>query len=110
MRIVSQNRDLSVDFSRCEIWTQSNIIFRRIGTDSRVIGAYATSERAAEVFRDMHNAYSPVGLITCDLTEEQIKQFIGSENVESKVVMMPVENKDWIVSTYDNIVYYMPKE
>lgn len=102
MRIVSQDRDLSVDFSQCEIWTQSNIVYRRIGTDSRVIGVYATAKRAKEVFLDMHNTYNP--------TEEQIKQFIGSENVESKVVMIPVENKDWVVSTCNNIVYYMPKE
>lgn len=110
MRIVSQSRDLSVEFNQCEIWTQSNIIYRRIGTDSKVIGVYATSKRAKEVFADIHNAYNPVGLITCGLTEEQIKQFIGSENVKLKTVMMPVENKDWVVSTYDNIVYYMPEE
>lgn len=73
MRIVSQDRDLSVDFSQCEIWTQSNIVYRRIGTYSRVIGVYATAKRAKEVFLDIHNAYNPVGLITCDLTEEQIK-------------------------------------
>ncbi len=50
MRIVSQDRDLSVEFSQCELWTQSNVIYRRIGTDSKVLGAYATAERAEEVF------------------------------------------------------------
>lgn len=110
MRIVSQDRDLSVEFSQCELWMQSNIIYRRIGNDSKVIGVYATLERAREVFADIHNAFNPVGLITCALTENQAKQFIGSENVRQKVVMMPAENKDWVVNTYNNIVYYMPRE
>ncbi len=110
MRIVSQDRDLSVDFSQCELWIQSNIIYRRIGTDSKVIGVYATPERAKEVFKDIHNAYNPVGLITCNLTEDQAKQFIGSENAGQKVVMMPVENNDWVVDLYDSIVYYMPEK
>lgn len=57
MRIVSQNRDLSVDFNRCEIWMQDNIIYRRIGTDSKVIGQYATEERTAEVFENIHNRF-----------------------------------------------------
>ena len=34
MRIVSQNRDLSIDFDRCEIWTQNNLIYRRVGHES----------------------------------------------------------------------------
>jgi len=89
---------------------RSNIIYRRIGNFSKVIGEYETIERAKAVFEDIHKAYSPVGLITCALSEEQAKQFIGSENVKQKVVMMPMDNKDWTVSTYDNIVYYMPKE
>lgn len=57
MRIVSQNRDLSVDFDRCEIWLQDNHIYRRIRNDSRVIGSYKSPENAAGVFEDIHLMY-----------------------------------------------------
>ncbi len=109
MRIVSQKRNLSVDFDRCEIWKQDNVIYRRIGIDSKVIGVYATPERAAEVFEDIHKAYSPYGLIYDKLTEEQIAAFVGSKNVMIKAINMD-NVPDCTVTTYDKIVYYMPKE
>ena len=108
MRIVSQNRNLSVDFSWCEIWMQYSVIYRRIGNDSKVIGQYVTEERAAEVFEDIHRAYNPVSIISENLNEAQISKFIGSENVMAKVVYMDVP--DVGITTYDNYVYYMPKE
>ena len=113
MRIISQNRDISVEFDNvilkiCNI----SLIYAypyANQTTALVLGKYESKERAREVFDDIHNAYSPVGLITCALSEEQEAQFIGSENVKQNVVMMPVESKDWVVSTYDNYVYYMPE-
>ena len=54
MRVVSQDRKLSFDFDRCEIWVQDKCIFRRIDGDSHVIGKYESDERAAEVFEDIH--------------------------------------------------------
>lgn len=73
-----------------------------------VLGKFASPERAGEVFEDIHNAYASVGLITCALTEE-IKQFIESENVKSRIVMMP-EDREWVVDAHDNQVYYMPEK
>ncbi len=107
MRIVSQNRDLSVNFDRCEIWIQDNVIYRRIGTDSKVIGIYATPKRAAEVFEDIHKAYSPYGLICDKLSEDQIQAFVGSKNVRMPVIKM--DDMDCNVTTYDSIIYYMPE-
>ena len=109
MRIVSQKRDLSVDFDQCEIWTQDNHIYRRIGMDNQVIGRYASQERAAEVFEDIHKAYAPVYSISCNLTEEQIKGiFIQSENVVARNIIDSDGNMN--VTTYDQYVYYMPEE
>ena len=108
MRIVSQGRNLSVNFNQCEIWTQDNVIYRRVGNDSLVIGSYATAERAAEVFEDIHRAYSPYGLICDKLSDEQIQTFVGSENVMMPVIKM--DGMDCSVTISDSIVYYMPRE
>lgn len=109
MRIVSQDRKLSVDFDRCEIWMQDKFIYRRIGIDNRVIGAYETEERAAEVFEDIHKAYAPVYSISCNLTEEQIKGiFIQSDNIVARNIIDSDGNMN--VTTYDQYVYYMPVE
>ena len=108
MRVVSQNRNYSFDFGRTIFWTQYNIIYAKIGNESIVVGQYESDERAAEVFEDMHKAYSPYGLICDNITEEQIQAFIGSKNVRCNVINM--ENIDCAVTTFDSIVYYMPKE
>ena len=108
MRVVSQNRDFSFDFDRTVFWTQYNVIYAKIGTESIAIGQYESEERAAEVFDDMHKAYSPYGLIRDNITEEQIKAFIGSKNVRCNVINM--KNIDCAVTTCDSVVYYMPKE
>lgn len=109
MRIVSQDRKLSVDFDSCEIWMQDNYIYRQIGENARVIGMYKTSERAAEVFEDIHKAYAPVYSISNNLTEEQIREmFIQSENIVARNIIDSDGNMS--VTTYDQYVYYMPME
>lgn len=109
MRIVSQNRKLSVEFNQCEIWTQNNVIYRRVGNDSKPIGAYASAERTTEVFEDIHRAYAPVYTISDGLTEEQLKaMLIPSQNVMVKNVVNT--GNDMCLTTYDNYVYYMPEE
>ena len=108
MRVVSQNKNYSFDFDRTVFWTQYNVIYAKIGVDSIAIGQYESDERAEEVFDDMHKAYSPYGLICDNITEEQIQAFIGSKNVRCNVINM--ENIDCTVTTFDSIVYYMPKE
>ena len=108
MRVVSQNKNYSFDFDRTVFWTQYNVIYAKIGNESIAIGQYESDERAAEVFEDMHKAYSPVGLISTNLTDEQVAQFVGSCNVPIKCIEMNEPNIG--ITTYDSIVYYMPKE
>ena len=107
MRVVSQNRNYSFDFDRTVFWTQYNIIYAKIGTESIAIGQYESEERAAEVFEDMHKAYGPYGLICDKLSEEQIQAFCGSKNLRMPVINM--DNMDCTVTTYDSVVYYMPE-
>ena len=109
MRIVSQDRDLSIDFTQCEIWTQSNVVYRRIGRDSMPIGVYMTRERAKEVFEDIHKAYAPVYSISDKLTEEELAaMLLPSKNVMANNIINT--RPDMCLITYDNYVYYMPKE
>lgn len=109
MRIVSQNRNLSIDFDRCEIWTQSNLIYRRVGHDSIPIGVYSSQERAREVFEDIHKAYAPVCSISDNLTEEQLRAMImPSKNVLASNILNA--GPEMCLTTYDNYVYYMPEE
>ena len=107
MRVVSQNRNYSFDFDRTVFWTQYNIIYAKIGTESIAIGQYESEERAAEVFEDIHKAYGPYGLICDKLSEEQIQAFCGSKNLRMPVINM--DNMDCTVTTYDSVVYYMPE-
>lgn len=107
MRIISQNRMYSFDFDRIVFWVQFKKIYAKIGTESIEIGRYGSDRRAAEVFDDMHKAYVPVGIITTNLTDEQAKEFIGSENIHLRVVKM--DDPSAMISTYDNTIYYMPE-
>ena len=107
MRVVSQNKNYSFDFDRTVFWTQYNVIYAKIGTESIAIGQYESEERAAEVFEDIHKAYGPYGLICDKLSEEQIQAFCGSKNLRMPVINM--DNMDCTVTTYDSVVYYMPE-
>lgn len=109
MRVVSQNKNYSVDFDRTVFWKQNNIIYGKIDNDSNILfGNYKSNERADEVFLDMHNAYALVGIITTNLTEEQTKPFIGSVNLHVPVIQMDEPGAG--ISTFNEVVYYMPEE
>lgn len=108
MRIISQNRNHSVNFDRVYLWMQENIIYASFGNVRLVLGSYASEERAYEVFLDIHKAWAPVGIVATNLSEEQIKPFIGSENVCMNVIM--ADKLDYEVTTFDNYVYYMPEK
>lgn len=58
MRIISQKRDLSIDFDRTPIYVNDNHVLALVEGKERVIGQYETPERAAEVFKRIHNPYS----------------------------------------------------
>ncbi len=106
MRVVSQSRRYSVDFDRSIFLTQDNIIYAKIGNDNIVFGKYESEERAAEVFEDMHKAYSPYRLIYNIVPVEQIQT-----SVDLKNFMVPQIEKADIDCTAlsDSIVYYMPE-
>ena len=109
MRIVSQNGDLSINFDRCEIWMQSNLIYRRIGHDSVPIGVYSSQERVREVFEDIHKAYAPVYSISDNVSEDEIKRMLmPSKNVVANNIINT--GLEMCLTTYDNYVYYMPEK
>lgn len=108
MRVVSQSRNFSFDFDSTVFWRQHDVVYAKIGAESIAIGKYGSDERAAEVFEDMHKAYSPYGLICDKLSENQIQAFAGSKNVRMPVIKM--DNMNCTVTTCDSVVYYMPEE
>lgn len=108
MRIISHNRNHSMNFDRIHLWMQENIIYATSRNERLVLGAYSSNERAAEVFLDIHKAYAPVGIVAANLSEEQIKPFIGSVNVGMNVIIADLP--DYEVTTFDNYVYYMPEK
>lgn len=111
MRIISQNRDASVEFDNVILKIcNGSLIYAypyAIQAEVIVLGKYASQERAREVFEDIHKAYAPVGIITTNLTDEQAKEFIGSENLHLRVVK--IDDPSAMISTYDSIIYYMPE-
>ena len=108
MRIISQDKNHSIDFTRAHIWKQYGCIYGCVKDKNIVLGNYATDERALEVFLDMHNAYSPVDLITVNMTEEQASAFIGSVNVSAKIVGL--DNTESEITLMQTGIYYMPDE
>lgn len=108
MRLVSQYRDLSVDFQKSMIYLSGDHIIVQFEEERHNFGRYSSEQRAKEVFQDMHNAYAPVGIVSTNLNVEQCAQFIGSENVPMKIIQMNEPNTG--ITTYENYIYYMPEE
>lgn len=109
MRIVSQNRNYSINFDNCEVWVQGDAVYRKIKGENMLLGVYATPQRAKEVFDDIHKAYAPVYSISDKLTEEEITAMImPSKNVLANNVINA--GVDMCLTTYDNYVYYMPEK
>lgn len=110
MRVVSQNRKISVDFDRTTFIRTDETIFAKIDGRDVMFGNYKTKHKVQEVFEDLHKAYAPVYSISDNLTEQQIKEmFIPSANIEAKNVLN-IGEQQMYVTTYDNYVYYMPVE
>ena len=109
MRVISQDRCYSYDFDRTMFWKQDGVMYAHIVGDTRdrMVGNYKSDERAAEVFEDMHKAYSPYRLIYKSVPVEQIQ--IG---IDLKNFIVPQIEKSSIDCTEvsDSIVYFMPKE
>lgn len=111
MRIVSQARDISINFERCEIRRYGNIIARRDRENEQVLGEYRTAERAAEVFEDIHRAYAPVYSVSNNMTDEEVRHlFVGSDNIRATNIISFQYDGDRDITTYSDYVYYMPEE
>lgn len=108
MRIISQDKNHSVTFENTYIWKQYGCIYGCVGSKNIVLGNYTTDERATEVFMDIHNAYSPVDLITVNMTEEQAQAFVGSENIPTKVIGL--DNTESEITLMQTGVYFMPEK
>lgn len=108
MRVVSQNRDFSFDFDRTVFWTQYNVIYAKIGTESIAIGQYKSSERAAEVFEDMHKTYSGMPILVQNVEiSEDLSEKLGEWETNCIITRLPGENPK--IEQIENSVYYMPE-
>lgn len=108
MRIISQDKNHSINFDSTYIWKQCSVIYAQIRDKTIALGSFETDERAQEVFMDIHNAYSPVNLITVNMTEEQAQAFVGSGNVSAKAVSL--DNTDSEITLMQTGIYYMPEK
>ena len=107
MRIISQNKDLSIDFDRTPICVSYNHVCAIIDGQQKVIGQYKTDKRAQEVFEEIHKAYSgdygePVKIT--ELDESAYKTLLNSI-----VDPMPIKI-DSSVEYSNNGIYIMPEE
>ncbi len=60
-------------------------------------------------FEDIHKAFAPVYSISDNLTDEQVNtMLLRSKNVDAVNILNT--GTDMCLTTYDNYVYYMPKE
>lgn len=109
MRVVSQSRNFSFDFDRTVFWRQSDVIYAKIGCESIAIGKYQSPERAAEVFDDMHRAYSSLPLLfqNVDISED-LQQKLKEWGTNCIVARLPDASQK--VEQIGNAVYYIPEE
>lgn len=107
MRIISQTKDLSIDFDHTPICVSYNHVCAIIDGQQKVIGQYKTDKRAQEVFEEIHKAYSgdygePVKIT--ELDESAYKTLLNSI-----VDPMPIKI-DSSVEYINNGIYIMPEE
>lgn len=57
MRVVSQKKDLSFDFDRSVLSQRDECIYTRLNGRDVLTAKYESHDRAAEVFKDMHEKY-----------------------------------------------------
>ena len=104
MRIISQNKDLSIDFHHTPICVSYNHVCAIMDGQQKVIGQYETDKRAQEVFNDIHKAYSGEPVKITELDESAYKTLLNSI-----VDPMPIKI-DSSVEYIDNGIYIMPEE
>ena len=109
MRVISQSRNFSFDFDRTVFWRQSDVIYAKIGGESIAIGKYQSDERAAEVFEDMHRAYSGLPILFQNIEiSEDLEQKLKEWKASCIVAKLPDASQK--VEQIWNAVYYIPEE
>ena len=109
MRVISQSRNFSFDFDRTVFWRQSDVIYAKIGGESIAIGKYKSDERAAEVFEDMHRAYSSLPILFQNVEiSEDLEQKLKEWITNCIIAKLPDDSKK--EEQIGNAVYYMPEE
>ena len=110
MRILSQNKDLSIDFHHTPICVSYNHVCAIMDGQQKVIGKYETEERAKEVFEEIHIAYSGMPMIFKNIEPaENIEEVLKKANLQ--VAMCTVtEDKQTDIEYIDNGVYRMPTQ
>ena len=107
MRIISQTKDLSIDFDHTPICVSYNHVCAIIDGQQKVIGQYETDARAKEVFEDIHKAYSgePVKVteLDDDSYEKLLKYIVDGTPITTTT-------KDSSVQYINNGIYIMPAE
>lgn len=109
MRIISQNKDLSIDFNHTPICVSYNHVCAIMDGQQKVIGKYETDERAKEVFKEIHIAYSGMPMIFKNIEPtENIEEVLKKANLQ--VVYIVTEDRQTDIEYIDNGVYRMPAE
>ena len=110
MRVISQDRCYSYDFDSTMFLKQDGVICAHISGDTRdrVIGSYKSSERAAEVFADMHKSYSGMPILVQNVEiSEDLSEKLGEWETNCIITRLPGENPK--IEQIGNLVYYMPE-
>ena len=109
MRILSQNKDLSIDFHHTPICVSYNHVCAIMDGQQKVIGKYETEERAKEVFEEIHIAYSGMPMIFKNIEPaENIEEALKKANLQ--VVYTVTEDRQTDIEYIDNGVYRMPTQ
>ena len=109
MRIISQNKDLSIDFNHTPICVSYNHVCAIMDGQQKVIGKYETDARAKEVFEEIHIAYSGMPMIFKNIEPaENIEEVLKKANLQ--VVYTVTEDRQTDIEYIDNGVYRMPTQ
>lgn len=107
MRVVSQSKDVSLDFDRAVFTANHGIITAMVDGKTFTIATYANLGREKEVFSDMHKAFSAFQVISMD-KQQVAEMFAVSKNISIRCVEM--NDPGMGITVFDNMVYYIPEK
>lgn len=77
MRVVSQSKDVSLDFDRAVFTANHGMITAMVDGKTFTIGTYANLGREKEVFSDMHKAFSAFQVISTNMDKQQVAEMFA---------------------------------